>query len=291
MSSILIVEDDATLRELLSELFQQEHACCAANTAERALTLLSENHFDVMLTDISLPGMSGLELLGHVRQRWPETAMIIISGIRDQEYADGLIKMGASDFLMKPFQLADVQRSVARTINRCQLPAEHLAPDFTVDGKDESGGERGTVFSAIQLGQVFSLSELLTMVQQGRMSGCVLLRWDDATIEGARRAGIFRDAAGELDEAVQGRGGRIYLRDGLIIDATLGESEENPYPCDAERSLLTLVRLATWVGVGMRAWGYAASGLSRPARLSVSDNSSKMFKIITSDEEAGIAAM
>jgi DNA-binding response OmpR family regulator len=290
MSSVLIVEDDAVLREILFELFAKEHVCCAASTAERALALLSENQFDVVLTDISMPGMSGLELLGHVRQRWPKTAVIIISGIRDQEYANGLIKMGASDFLMKPFQLADVKRSVACTINQHRSPVELPAHDPTVDDKDEMADERAAVFSAIQLGEVFSLPELLTMAQRGRMNGCVELRWNDATVEVALRTGIFQNAAGEFDEAVRRCRGWIYLRDGLMVDAVLGEQEENPYPCDAERSLLTMVRLATWAGVGMRAWGYAVSESSRPARLSVSDNSSKLFNIITSDEEARVAA-
>lgn len=290
MSSVLIVEDDAVLREILFEMFAKEHVCCAASTAERALALLCENQFDVVLTDISMPGISGLELLGHVRQRWPATAVIIISGIRDQEYADGLIKMGASDFLMKPFQLADVKRSVASIINRRQPPVERPAHDSAANDKNEMADERAAVFSAVRLGEVFSLSELLTMAQRGRMSGCVELRWDDATVEAAFSTGIFQDAAGDFEEAVRRRCGWIYLRDGLMVDAALGEQEENPYPCDAEWSLLTMVRLATWVGVGMRAWGYAVSESSRPARLSVSDNSSKLFKIITSDEEAGVAA-
>lgn len=290
MSSVLIVEDDAVLREILFEMFAKEHVCCAASTAERALALLSEHQFDVVLTDISMPGIGGLELLGHVRQRWPETAVIIISGICDQEYADGLITMGASDFLMKPFQLADVKRSVACTIKRHQSPVELPAPDSPVDDEDEREDERVAIFSAVRLGEVFSLPELLTMAQRGRMSGCVELRWDEATVEVALGTGIFQDAAGEFDEAVRRRCGWIYLSDGLMVDAALGEHEENPYPCDAERSLLTMVRLATWVGVGMRAWGYAASESSRPARLSVSDNSCKLFKLITSDEEAGVAA-
>jgi DNA-binding response OmpR family regulator len=290
MSSVLIVEDDAVLREILFEMFAREHVCCAASTAERALALLSEHQFDVVLTDISMPGMSGLELLGHARQRWPETAVIIISGICDQEYAAGLIKMGASDFLMKPFQLADVSRSVASVINRCQPPAERPAPVSPVDDEDEREGERAAVFSAVRLGEVFSLPELLTMAQRGRMSGCVELRWDDATVEAALRTGIFQNAAGDFEEAVRRRCGWIYLRDGLMVDAALGEREENPYPCDAERSLLTMVRLATWAGAGMRAWGYAVSESSRPARLSVSDNSVKLFNIITGDEETGVAA-
>src|ERR1043165_1847637 len=87
MSSVLIVEDDAVLREILFEMFAKEHVCCAASTAERALALLSEHQFDVVLTDISMPGIGGLGLFGHVRPRWPETGGVIISGLCERAYA------------------------------------------------------------------------------------------------------------------------------------------------------------------------------------------------------------
>jgi len=63
-----------------------------------------------------MPGLSGLELLGRVRQRFPNTPVIIISGIGDQEHAQGLIKLGAFDFLLKPFTLEVVEKSVKRAL-------------------------------------------------------------------------------------------------------------------------------------------------------------------------------
>ena len=77
---------------------------------------LQADEYDVVLTDISMPGLSGLELLGHVRQKFPDTPVIIISGIGDQEHAQGLIKIGAFDFLLKPFSLDVVEKSVRRAV-------------------------------------------------------------------------------------------------------------------------------------------------------------------------------
>src|SRR5712692_6557788 len=114
MAAILIVDDDAVICEVLGELFSLEHACRTADTAEKALTLLESGHYDVAIVDISLPGMSGLELFGHIRQRWPETQVIIITGIDYHQYVENLIGMGAADYLVKPFQLQDVETSVAR---------------------------------------------------------------------------------------------------------------------------------------------------------------------------------
>jgi CheY-like chemotaxis protein len=118
MAAVLIVDDDSTIREVLYELFASEHRCRSAETAELALGLLEAERYDVAIVDISLPGMSGLELLGHIRQRWPETHVIIITGIDYQQYIGDLTKMGAADYLVKPFQLQDAESKVAKAILR-----------------------------------------------------------------------------------------------------------------------------------------------------------------------------
>jgi len=112
MATVLVVDDDEVIREVLCELFSDEHLCHATSTAEQALTLLESVEYDIAIVDISLPGMSGLELLGHIRQRWPRTPVIIITGIDYHEFVNDLIKMGASDYLVKPFGLQEVQGTV-----------------------------------------------------------------------------------------------------------------------------------------------------------------------------------
>ena len=285
MNSVLIVEDDPTLRELLFELFSEQYRCAAAKSAEEALSRLGAEGFDVVLTDISMSGMSGLELLGHVRQRWPQTTVIIISGIRDKEYAEGLIKMGAFEYIVKPFDLLDVYNSAARAMKLHGDSAEE-PPTAAHPEQSGKGEEPSEVFSSIQLDKIFSLADLLEMVQRSRMSGYVCLYWDEATIEEARGTGRFNDAAGKFDEAVSHRAATIYLRDGLMIDVTIADSESDPCWRDAEQSLVTLVRLSTWAKVGLRAWGFSTSEMTRPPKLSVGDNSGKLFGIITADEAA-----
>jgi len=113
---ILLVDDDETIRDTLYELLSEYYICQTAETAEKAFARLEADQYDVVLTDISMPGLSGLELLGHVRQKFPDTPVIIISGIGDQEHAQGLIKLGAFDFLLKPFSLDVVEKSVKRAV-------------------------------------------------------------------------------------------------------------------------------------------------------------------------------
>jgi DNA-binding NtrC family response regulator len=116
MALILIVDDDETIRDTLHELLSETYPCQTAETSERALERLEADEYDVVLTDISMPGLSGLELLGHVRQRYPRTPVIIISGISDQAHAKGLITLGAFDYLLKPFSLEAVEKSVKRAV-------------------------------------------------------------------------------------------------------------------------------------------------------------------------------
>jgi DNA-binding NtrC family response regulator len=116
MPRVLVVDDDETIRDTLYELLSEEYLCQTAETAEKAFARLEADNYDVVLTDISMPGLSGLELLGQVRQSFPETPVIIISGISDQEHAQGLIKLGAFDFLLKPFKLEVVEKSVRRAV-------------------------------------------------------------------------------------------------------------------------------------------------------------------------------
>jgi len=116
MAEILVVDDDDIIRDTLCELLSQDHACQTAATAEEALTKLESQLFDVVLTDVSMPGLSGLDLLNRVVQLYPGTPVIIVSGMSDEEQAQSLIRQGAFDYLLKPFRLEVVEDSVRRAI-------------------------------------------------------------------------------------------------------------------------------------------------------------------------------
>jgi DNA-binding NtrC family response regulator len=130
MPKILVVDDDDFIRDTLFELLSEEYLCQTADTVEKALARLEADSYDVVLTDISMPGLSGLELLGHIHQKYPKTPVIMISGIGDQDHAQGLIKLGAFDFLLKPFSLEVVEKSVKMALAyRRRLKESDLVPD------------------------------------------------------------------------------------------------------------------------------------------------------------------
>lgn len=116
MAEILIVDDDEVIRETLYELLTQDHTCHSAATAEEALAKLQAQSFDVVLTDVTMPGLSGMDLLNRVVALYPRTPVIIISGLSDQEQAQSLIQLGAFDYLLKPFRLEVVEDSVRRAL-------------------------------------------------------------------------------------------------------------------------------------------------------------------------------
>jgi len=135
MSRILVVDDDDTIRDTLYELLSEEYVCQTAETVEKAFARLEADVYDVVLTDISMPGLSGVELLGHIRQRFSDTPVIIISGTGDRERAQGLIKLGAFDFLLKPFTLDVVETSVKRAVEYRKRLLEGSSADEAPDGE------------------------------------------------------------------------------------------------------------------------------------------------------------
>jgi DNA-binding NtrC family response regulator len=118
MATLLIVDDDNNIRETLSDLLCGEHECHTADRAEQALSYLEFESYDVVLTDISMPGLSGEEVLKRVQVQHPHTPVIVISGNSDEDNAKNLLNMGAFAYISKPFKLEDVESAVVRAIAR-----------------------------------------------------------------------------------------------------------------------------------------------------------------------------
>ena len=122
MPTILIVDDDEIIREALSDLFAEDYLCHVAVTAEEALTHLSTQEYDIVITDISMPGMKGDDLLGFIKAYQPWTQVIFITGSTCQEQAERL-KARAFSFLQKPFPLAEIEAQVQRAVEHRRTQA------------------------------------------------------------------------------------------------------------------------------------------------------------------------
>ncbi len=118
---ILIVDDELEITEILADLLSDEYECLKAGSAEQALARLEESKFQLVISDITMPGMSGLEMIPHVKQRSPETVVVMISGMQTVESAIGALRLGAFDYLMKPFDLRQVEAVVKRALEHYEL--------------------------------------------------------------------------------------------------------------------------------------------------------------------------
>src|SRR5437879_5162054 len=102
-STILIIDDDDQIRSLLGDLLAERHTCVLASSAEEAMQLLRAGKFDLVLSDINMGGISGLELVPYVVRENPETVVIMISGQQTIETAIEAMRVGAFDYITKPF--------------------------------------------------------------------------------------------------------------------------------------------------------------------------------------------
>jgi two-component system response regulator AtoC len=138
MATLLIVDDDNLVRDTLHELLSEAHECHTADRAEQALAYLDIETYDAVLTDLSMPGLNGRELLRYIQAKHSDTPVIVISGL--PEGADGkeLISLGAFAYFTKPFRLEEIEEAVARAIARHQ---ELAATNAVADAQSESGSD------------------------------------------------------------------------------------------------------------------------------------------------------
>src|SRR6478735_310601 len=118
---ILIVDDEVEITEILADLLSEEYECLRAASAEEALTHLHGSQFHLVISDITMPGMSGLEMIPHVKALSPNTVVVMISGMQTVESAIGALRLGAFDYLMKPFDLRQVEAVVKRALEHHDL--------------------------------------------------------------------------------------------------------------------------------------------------------------------------
>src|SRR3989440_3816714 len=118
---VLIVDDEPDIREMLCDLFSMDYDCAAASSAEEALEQLHAGEFDLIVSDITMGGMSGLEMIPHVVARSPESVVVMISGMQTIESAIEALRLGAFDYVMKPFDLRQVEASVKRALEHYEL--------------------------------------------------------------------------------------------------------------------------------------------------------------------------
>jgi putative nucleotidyltransferase with HDIG domain len=118
---ILIVDDEPEITAILSDLFDNDYECTTAGSAEEALEQLAQKDFELLVSDITMPGISGLDMIPHVKRMRPNTVVVMISGMQTVESAIGALRLGSFDYVMKPFDLRQVEAVVKRALEHQDL--------------------------------------------------------------------------------------------------------------------------------------------------------------------------
>ncbi len=159
---VLIVDDEPGVCNLLNdELTEQGYLCATAFDRNDALAKLATQDFDVALLDIRLPGISGIELLRKIRLERHNTATIMITAVNDLGTAVEAMKLGASDYIVKPFALDRIDSSVRTLLEtRKQLPERrtyqgslYLGGEEDKRGVEESFGEMNAIAFGVEVSQ------------------------------------------------------------------------------------------------------------------------------------------
>jgi DNA-binding NtrC family response regulator len=125
---VLVVDDEKNMRLSLQTVLKDEgYAARAVESAEAALELLAQEEFFMVITDARLGGMTGYELLGKIRSRWPDLPAIMLTAYATPKLAVEAIKAGAIDYLAKPFAPEELLHAVARCAERHRLLRENAA--------------------------------------------------------------------------------------------------------------------------------------------------------------------
>ncbi|MFC2072996.1 HD domain-containing phosphohydrolase [Chloroflexota bacterium] len=123
---VLIVDDEQVIRDVLyEELSERGYLCTTVPRGNDALAELEAQDFEVVLLDVRLPGISGLEMLPIIRSNHPNTAIIMISAVTDIDKAVAAMKQGAYDYITKPFNLDEIIISIGRAMEKSRLELEN----------------------------------------------------------------------------------------------------------------------------------------------------------------------
>ena len=166
-NSILIVDDEASVRDSLYNWFLEDgfEVSCVED-ASKALKILDHKHFDIILADIKMPGMDGLELLRRIKQIKPDAVVIVITAFATVDTAVQALKDGAFDYVTKPFDPDDLSHLIRNALRQLSLQEEN-----------ENLRERVTALEQVEdiIGESEAVKKMLTEVEQVAQSNASVI--------------------------------------------------------------------------------------------------------------------
>jgi putative two-component system response regulator len=209
LARILVVDDEETIRLALGRFLRSRgYEVQTAGSGAAALELLAGAKFTLMLCDVRMPGMGGVEMVSHALAIDPELAVMMLSAVNDAATATDALSRGASDYLMKPVELADLQHAVEKALHRRSLALGRRAVERiireevatrTAELEREQQALRSlmvviteTLINAMEAKDVYLAGQAQRVAELGA-SMAAELGLDEDTIEDVRLAGRLHD--------------------------------------------------------------------------------------------------
>jgi putative two-component system response regulator len=198
----LVVDDEPRLRQVLVRLMSADGFSCAeAGTGTEALAALEREEVPLVISDLRMPGMDGLELLGRIRERFPDTAVVMVTAVADVDVAVRCLSIGAMDYLTKPFHLEEVRARVQQAMEKRRLVLENREYQEHLEEKVAVQARRleDLFFASIQsLVQALEVKDAYTRGHSNRVSEysaaiARTLRLDEDTIRQIELGGHVHD--------------------------------------------------------------------------------------------------
>ena len=163
MANILIVDDEQSYRQLLSMVFEGGgHNIRTAMNGRQAIDLLSQSPADIIISDVKMPDMDGIEMLREVRETLPDLGVVLMTAFASVETAREAFKLGADDFIQKPFDVEELKLIVRKTLEKQELIVENRA--FKRAQRDR-GSVKNIIGTSSKMDAIFQMIETVAEVQ------------------------------------------------------------------------------------------------------------------------------
>src|SRR5713226_7991319 len=221
VTRVLVVDDEPAARKLLTiYLGAPDYYCAMASNGEEALVALQRERFDAVISDLRMPGMSGLELLAEVRRRHPRVVFLVTTGVDDVDVGVQAMRSGADDYLVKPLLESAVVASLERALHKRKL--EQQVENYRQHLEEMVAERTGQLQTALQqiehsyeetlqaLGAAIDLRDSETAGHSQRVCGYALeiaraMGWPEKQLRSLARGAYLHDI------------GKLGISDGILL--------------------------------------------------------------------------
>ncbi len=261
---VLVLDDEWSILERIRQSLTEAYEVTVASRAQEALDIMGQGSFDVVLTDLRMPGMDGLALVKELKARHPQTQYILMTAFSDIEDTISAIRLGVADYLRKPFTMSEVKHALGRCLEQRRLRREvaRLQAGGSMGLMDIIARNRG-MRQVINLAQTVAGTDVTVLIngetgtgkgvlaraihQASPRSDHPFVEINCATIPGALiESELFGHERGSFTGAVARKIGRVET----AHKGTLFLDEIGEIPLEMQAKLLTFLQELSFERVG-----------------------------------------